>query len=308
MAKPRVTATDRLSNVVDVVELGRRTGLLSVERTLGAMLEEAEIYFVSGNPIYATLGPLRGHDALNALAQWNDCRFCFDPHAPQPIPNVSGVLPAIDRSSPSGFGYAYDPGASASGVHPGFSGANASGSHPFFGQPSPASPGSWNSPASGYPSGSLGGNPGGNPGGNLGGNSGGNSGASGANWGTGNAGFGSPASSSGGSGGSGATWGAGSGPLAPNTPSSFGSGANPTTPDPNAQARLRRRPRRAPDVRDLITVVTTYNLSRAHRTVLLLADGEHSVLDLARLSGKPVEEVSTLLGELEGRGLVYYYQ
>jgi hypothetical protein len=78
--------------------------------------------------------------------------------------------------------------------------------------------------------------------------------------------------------------------------------------DAAAQARLQRRPRRAPDVRDLITVVTTYNLSRAHRTILLLADGEHTVVDLARLSGKPIEEVTTLLRELEARGLVYYYQ
>ena len=34
MAKPRVTATDRLANVIEVVELGQRTGLLSAERGL----------------------------------------------------------------------------------------------------------------------------------------------------------------------------------------------------------------------------------------------------------------------------------
>jgi aminopeptidase-like protein len=56
-----------------------------------------------------------------------------------------------------------------------------------------------------------------------------------------------------------------------------------------------------------MSVVTAYNLSRSHRTILLLADGEHTVLDLARLSSKSVDEIATLLGELEARGLVYYY-
>ena len=70
---------------------------------------------------------------------------------------------------------------------------------------------------------------------------------------------------------------------------------------------LQRCPRRAPDVRDLIAVVNSYNLSRNHRTILLLADGEHTVLDLARLSSKHVEEVVSLLADLERRGLVYYY-
>jgi aminopeptidase-like protein len=60
-------------------------------------------------------------------------------------------------------------------------------------------------------------------------------------------------------------------------------------------------------VRDLISVVSAYNLSRNHRTILLLADGEHTVLDLARLSSKPVDEIVALLAELERVGLVYYY-
>jgi hypothetical protein len=74
-----------------------------------------------------------------------------------------------------------------------------------------------------------------------------------------------------------------------------------------ASQLLMRRPRRAPDVSDLMTIVTTYNLSRGHRTILLLADGEHTLLDLARLSSKSVDEVAQLLGELEQYGLVYYY-
>jgi hypothetical protein len=40
---------------------------------------------------------------------------------------------------------------------------------------------------------------------------------------------------------------------------------------------------------------------------LILADGEHTILDLARLSSKSVDEVMNLLADLEVRGLVYYY-
>jgi hypothetical protein len=56
-----------------------------------------------------------------------------------------------------------------------------------------------------------------------------------------------------------------------------------------------------------MSVVTAHNLSRSHRTVLLLADGEHTILDLARLSSKSVDEITWLLADLESRGLVYYY-
>lgn len=336
MAKPRVTATDRLANVIDVVGLGRRTGLLSAEREFGTMLEEAEIYFVSGNPIYASLGPLQGHDALSALAQWSMCRFCFDPLAPQPIPNISGVLPAVDPSSPSGFSYAYTPSGPVNGsVGNGqfgspsrYSGSDSQGNRSSGGYPSPVSRSSWNSPARPYPSGGLGGpdmnnapnSPAmGNTSGNLGGNLGGNPGASGANWSASGITFGAsgPSSSFSNNGLSSTTASdnATSATRPRSVPGAYPSSARPQS-DPammppgagGAQANTMRRPRRAPDVRDLINVVTTYNLSRAHRTMLLLADGEHSILDLSRLSGKPLDEVLMLLGELEGRGLIYYFQ
>ncbi len=56
-----------------------------------------------------------------------------------------------------------------------------------------------------------------------------------------------------------------------------------------------------------MAVVSSYNFSRSHRTILLLADGSHNVLDLARLASKSVDEVTQLLAELEARGLIYYY-
>ena len=240
MAKPRVTATDRLANVIEVVELGQRTGMLSVERGSGSVLEEGELYFLNGRVIYASLAGLRGREALTALSRWGTCRFSFDRESPSPSPNITGGLPPAETPSDS---------------------RRAPMTNPSFSQPE-------------YPmsrSGDL--------------------------------------SSS---------WpvypgeGASNGPLT-SSPASFGAPQRrpmpPAIGPSNGQAGdfLNRRPRRAPDVRDLMTVVTTHNLSRAHRTILLLADGEHTVLDLARLSSKSVDEVSAVLNELETRGLIYYY-
>lgn len=257
MAKARVTTTNALMNVIDVVELGQRTGLLAVERGSGSVQETGEIYFVSGRPIYASLAGLRGREALAALSRWGGCRFSFDREALQPAPNLSpssaqqgqaGHSNPAPRSYESGTGWPSQTGM------PG--GANHTGS--LYGGYTPAPPG-----ASGMP-------------------------------------------------GQGMSMGPGSFDRsypAPNTPSQYGAnpGGQQYGQPPQAGSLLSRRPRRAPDVRDLMTVVTSQNLSRGHRTLLLLADGEHTVLDLARLSSKSVDEVISLLADLESRSLIYYY-
>src|SRR5690348_16994449 len=101
MAKPRVTATDRLSNVIEVVELGQRTGLLTVERGSGSVQEEGEIYFVSGRAVYASLAGLRGREALAGLSRWGSCRFAFDKDAPRLSSNLAPIPGAMrgDRKS-----------------------------------------------------------------------------------------------------------------------------------------------------------------------------------------------------------------
>jgi hypothetical protein len=298
MAKPRVTATDRLQNVIEVVELGRRTGLLSVERGAGQVVEEGEIYFMSGRAIYAAVAHLRGREALSVLARWGECRFAFDPNAPRPTPNVSGVLPSLDMVEHTrGVRPPSTPPPPQSGP---FGGPSAPLPAPQSGPYSPpdTSSGAWRvPPPSSYPA-SHPSSYGAPPGGNLGqmpGQMGQMPGAP-------------PMTDPR----------AGSQPLYPQAPSqSSPSYSQPGASTPRregdsghiygASQVLMRRPRRAPDVRDLMTIVTTYNLSRGHRTILLLADGEHTVLDLARLSSKSVDEVAQLLGELEQFGLVYYY-
>jgi hypothetical protein len=252
MAKSRVTATNRLANVIEVVELGRRSGLLSAERDVNG-LEEGEIYFISGHPVFAALGLLTGREALSVLVRWGECRFAFDPTSPRPIPNVSGVLPAVDDTG------------TPFGVSTGFE-----GSRPREAAPHRSAP---------------------------------NSGASGAGWGYG---ISSP------------NLAPGMNPTTPNPPNVGNSGvwgfSDPPSSPANSGFRSSPRqqlppeqqpPHRTPDVRDLKTIVATYGLSRGHRTVLLLANGRHTVSDMARLSSKSVDEVLQLLSELKGFGLIY---
>jgi hypothetical protein len=231
--------------------MGRRSGMLSVERGAGSILEVGEIYFVSGSPIYASLSGLRGREALAALAHWGPCRFAFDADASKPPANIAATDP-FQKSRPS------DPGVWPRESTPAYS----SSSIHTTGQLSGGS-GRWALQSN---TGSLT-RPGSIPH-NI-----------------------SPSQ----------TW--------PSTSSQSGllDQQGRAAPTPHDASSLRRRPRRAPDVRDLMTVVTAHNLSRNHRTVLLLADGEHTILDLARLSSKSVDEITVLLTDLEIRGLVYYY-
>jgi hypothetical protein len=300
MTKPRVTTTDRLSNIIEVVELGRRSGLLTVERGSNPTIEQGAMYFFQGRTIFAQVEGLRGRDALAVLAGWGQCRFAFEPNAPAPQPNVppppSQQAPSVQRAATfpaSRPGYApqspqrAQPTPQRAPQSPQTPPTNTPSSFNWdsLGSgnlPNPQTPPSFGAPQPGPHTGAL-------------------------------------------------TGGPYSPPSTPSTPSSVGgswmnswpgsqtsgqlnwpgAGTPSTGPfrasAPVDPAILDRRPRRAPDVRDLIAVVGAYNLSRNHRTMLLLADGEHTVLDVARLSSKPVEDVVALLAELERHGLVYYY-
>ena len=98
MTKPRVTTTDRLSNIFEVVELGFRSGLLTVERGSSQALEQGEVYFSQGRAIYALVEGLRGREALAALGSWGQCRFAFEPNAPRPTPNIAEPQPMRPES------------------------------------------------------------------------------------------------------------------------------------------------------------------------------------------------------------------
>ena len=96
MSQRRGTTTDRLSNVIEVIQLGRRTGFLTVERGEGQTLEEGFLVFVNGRVVDARTGQHTSWAAFNYLKTWGSCRFSFEsgaagvPMSPSPSMNGNG--------------------------------------------------------------------------------------------------------------------------------------------------------------------------------------------------------------------------
>jgi hypothetical protein len=96
MSQRRGTTTDQLNNVIQVIQLGKKTGVLTVERGEGTTLEGGEITFVYGQITHARIGQLEGQKAMNWLSSWGTCRFLFTPSGPE---RVTGPIPSLPRAS-----------------------------------------------------------------------------------------------------------------------------------------------------------------------------------------------------------------
>lgn len=77
MSQQPKTETDRLTNVIQVLQLGQKTGRLVVERDEGQTFEQGLVTFVSGQIVQASVGQRQGQDALAWLGSWGHCRFSF---------------------------------------------------------------------------------------------------------------------------------------------------------------------------------------------------------------------------------------
>lgn len=63
---------ERLDDVLASARVGRQTGMLTIEHTLGGRVELGELYLQAGQPVYARIGQLNGQDALNYLLRWRN--------------------------------------------------------------------------------------------------------------------------------------------------------------------------------------------------------------------------------------------
>jgi uncharacterized protein DUF4388 len=79
MPQQPTTLTDRLANVIQVIQLGRKTGTLIVERSSDNSLEQGTVCFVNGLMTQASAHQLRGLAAFQWLNTWGSCRFTFTP-------------------------------------------------------------------------------------------------------------------------------------------------------------------------------------------------------------------------------------
>lgn len=92
MSQQPKTETDRLANVIQVLQLGQKTGRLVVERNAGPQFEQGIITFVNGQVVQASVNEQQGPDALNWLKSWGACRFTF---TPDQRPGNTGRMPAL---------------------------------------------------------------------------------------------------------------------------------------------------------------------------------------------------------------------
>ncbi len=77
MQPQRQTMTDRLADVIHIIHIGGKSGVLAVERETG---EEGFITFVDGRVVEAQVGSQNGLAAFNYLNTWQTCRFSLLTH------------------------------------------------------------------------------------------------------------------------------------------------------------------------------------------------------------------------------------
>lgn len=88
MTKGRDNAAENLSDVLELIRKRRQSGLLSVERLQGGLFEEGEIYFQTGQLVYARLGQFTSADAVTRLLSWRQVYFAFLTDQAQPSANI----------------------------------------------------------------------------------------------------------------------------------------------------------------------------------------------------------------------------
>jgi hypothetical protein len=71
-----------------------------VEHTQGGRVEEGEIHFQNGQPIYARVGQINGQDALNRLLTWQNIHFAFTNNMPGAAGNIAQITGPITTTSP----------------------------------------------------------------------------------------------------------------------------------------------------------------------------------------------------------------
>ena len=94
MSPQRGTETSQLANVIEVIQLGRKTGILTVEREANSFPESGQITFVGGQITQAHCSrTMQGQQALLWLKSWGACRFTF--LAEQDIARTTQPLPVM---------------------------------------------------------------------------------------------------------------------------------------------------------------------------------------------------------------------
>ncbi len=91
----RGTATKKLTDVIQMLQMASKTGTLLVNRDgKSNTIEQGTLSLKHGQIIDASLGPHRGFEALRRLQEWQSCYFVFQ----APAQPGSGPLPSVQMS------------------------------------------------------------------------------------------------------------------------------------------------------------------------------------------------------------------
>jgi len=92
--------TDCLADLIHIIRMGEKSGVLTVERGEGRSLEEGLIIFVRGQVVEARVNQRSGLAAFTYLNAWQVCHFSFiaqaanealsPPQITQPLPPANG--------------------------------------------------------------------------------------------------------------------------------------------------------------------------------------------------------------------------
>ncbi|HLZ56594.1 MAG TPA: DUF4388 domain-containing protein [Ktedonosporobacter sp.] len=121
--KARGTATDRLADVVQVLQIAHKTGLLVVTRDRADnSLEQGTIKFHNGQIVDANLEQLRGAEAFNRLMAWRTCYFVFQPltanTGPLSTPTTGPLTPVpLPMQNGTGYGHEREPPLAFPNIH-----------------------------------------------------------------------------------------------------------------------------------------------------------------------------------------------
>lgn len=114
MQPQRTAMTDCLADVIQIIQMGEKSGVLTVERGENRTYEEGLIRFASGRVVEARTNQQSGMTAFTYLNSWQVCRFSFiaqissDVSLPlqstQPLPasrTKTNTLPDTNTSYPN---------------------------------------------------------------------------------------------------------------------------------------------------------------------------------------------------------------
>lgn len=272
----RFVPTMRLSNIIQMITLSRQSGILRAIRGQESARQMGQIRFVNGQAVSVLFGQMVGENALNALMGWGECMYSFDEIA------SDGAEPDGYYSSSDGGQYGTTPLPSGTGSWPSYGGYSSNPSYAPSSPPQyPPNPG----PPSPYPP-----------------------------YGSGysqpmpNTGYPQQPPNTGYPGGG-----------APNTGYPGGGGPNPsdpyywqTPPTPTASSLPGSNGFR-PDLLESVPYqvgiaepIEHLPLDRRERMILLLINGQRSMLDLVRLTHRNEREIYAVLQHLALLGLIQF--